>query len=136
VTAMAKLINTETKEERELLKAVTLLGRAEYCDVRVNKPLVSREHARIVRKLLGYYIEDLGSANGTRVNSVRIEKRAKLHDGDVITVAMLRSAGHGSAMLLAPRTDTTVMKARAQAAEPPASEGGEQVVGATFIFRK
>ena len=134
---MARLINTETKEERELLKAVTLLGRAEYCDVRVNKPLVSREHARIVRKLLGYYLEDLGSSNGTRVNSVRIEKRAKLHDGDVITVATLRSAGHGSAMLLVPRSDTTIVKSRAEAAEPAAGEGGETVVvGATFIFRK
>jgi pSer/pThr/pTyr-binding forkhead associated (FHA) protein len=135
---MAKLINAETKEERELLKAVTLLGRAEYCDVRVNKPLVSREHARVVRKLLGYYIEDLGSSNGTRVNSVRIEKRTKLHDGDVITVATLQTVGRGSALLALPRSDTTVVKPREEAAKAGAepSNEGKAVVGAAFIFRK
>jgi len=135
---MARLINTDTNEERALLKAVTLLGRAEYCDVRVNKPLVSREHARILHKWLGYYIEDMGSSNGTRVNSVRIERRTKLHDGDVITVATAPGAGRGSAVLAAPRTETTVVTPRdgAAAAQPATPGGTKTAVGATFLFRK
>jgi diguanylate cyclase (GGDEF)-like protein len=44
---------------------------------------VSRQHARIVWKDGAYWVEDLGSANGTFVQGERIQ-RHKLSDGDVL----------------------------------------------------
>jgi hypothetical protein len=157
---MAKLIHGETKQPRELLKAVTLVGRAEYCDVCVPKPMVAREHARIVRRLFGYYVEDLGSATGTRVNNLRVHRRAKLHDGDVITIGMATPPGGGDGSPKGmPSAQGQVPRGRKERRPlPPASPlaprpssfgplqgaasggagagGGEPVVGATFIFRK
>jgi two-component system, NtrC family, response regulator AtoC len=45
---------------------VLVVGRDEGCDVRVNDPSVSRRHARLVFTD-DVFVEDLGSANGTRV---------------------------------------------------------------------
>src|SRR5258708_40032242 len=44
-----------------------LLGRAPECSFRSDDPGVSRNHARLMRKDLGYFIEDLGSLNGTLI---------------------------------------------------------------------
>jgi len=46
---------------------------------------VSRNHALIVRRQDGLYIDDLGSLNGTYVNRRRIESHL-LEDGDEIQI--------------------------------------------------
>ena len=132
---MASLIDQESKKERQLVKAVTVIGRAEHCDVCVPKSIVSREHARIVRKLTGWYIQDLESTNGTRVNNVPVHRRARLRDGDVITIGLVRDA---RGLLLAPtsRTTTISTKFRSASGDAPAADAGQPVIGATFIFRK
>ncbi|MBL7223522.1 MAG: FHA domain-containing protein [Candidatus Brocadiae bacterium] len=129
---MARLVNADTQEARELLKPVVLLGRSNHCDVCIPKAIVSREHARISRKLLGHYVEDLGSSNGTRVNGIPIHGKVKLREGDAITVATVRTSGGGSAVLRASRKDTTVVRPR----KGGDAKGEEQTVGATFIYRK
>ncbi|MEP6873288.1 MAG: FHA domain-containing protein [Burkholderiales bacterium] len=45
---------------------------------------VSRQHARIERDADGYRIIDLGSANGTFVNRVRVDGAAALAHGDIV----------------------------------------------------
>jgi pSer/pThr/pTyr-binding forkhead associated (FHA) protein len=66
---------------RELeLAAGAVIGRGPECDVRLDDPLVSRRHARVV----GTAIEDLGSANGLFLNSRRSEGVTPLRVGDVI----------------------------------------------------
>jgi pSer/pThr/pTyr-binding forkhead associated (FHA) protein len=47
----------------------------------INSGKVSREHASVVREGTDWYIEDLGSSNGTWFNKQRI-KRQKIEDGD------------------------------------------------------
>ncbi len=60
------------------------IGRMEDNDVVLEDPLVSRYHAFLFREDEHFVIEDLGSANGTFVNDVRIDTSRALHDGDVI----------------------------------------------------
>lgn len=54
-----------------------------------DNPAVSRRHARIFWENQDYYIVDLGSANGTFVNSARLEPDIpqRLKDGDTIVLA-------------------------------------------------
>jgi pSer/pThr/pTyr-binding forkhead associated (FHA) protein len=60
-----------------------VIGRAPSCEVRVDDPLISRRHARVLISELGVGIEDLGSANGLYVNGVASGGITPLHPGDV-----------------------------------------------------
>jgi len=72
---------SEDGELDKIAKERFLLGRGKHCDFIIQSGKVSREHAVIVREDDGYYIEDLGSSNGTWYNKKRI-KRRKVEDGD------------------------------------------------------
>jgi FHA domain-containing protein len=61
------------------------IGRSPDAEVFLDDVTVSRNHALIVRRNDGLYIDDLGSLNGTYVNRRRIESH-KLDDGDEIQV--------------------------------------------------
>ncbi len=52
----------------------------------VNDPEVSRRHARIFRQGEQYFIEDLGSTNGTTINGIRLESAHALQGGELITL--------------------------------------------------
>ncbi|HET6430240.1 MAG TPA: ATP-binding protein [Phycisphaerae bacterium] len=60
-----------------------LIGR-EGDTLRLSDSTVSRRHARLSREKGRWFIEDLGSANGTFLNSARITRPARLHVGDQI----------------------------------------------------
>ena len=63
---------------------VLSIGRSRTCDIVIDDPLVSRQHATIVLGQMPI-LEDLGSFNGTFVNGDRITSQ-RLHDGDRITI--------------------------------------------------
>ncbi|WP_145943891.1 SpoIIE family protein phosphatase [Fuerstiella marisgermanici] len=67
----------------------TVIGRHEDCDVVVESPAVSRRHAQIDCEDGNYFIEDLGSRNGTMVNGTVIVGRKRLFDGDQVEVSTL-----------------------------------------------
>lgn len=69
----------------EVAGASALLGRSKECDVRLSDPNVSRRHAEVRREGSTYWVIDLDSTNGVLVNGRR-QKRAKLDDGDRITL--------------------------------------------------
>jgi serine phosphatase RsbU (regulator of sigma subunit) len=63
-------------------RARLLLGRHADCDLVINDPAVSREHALILGVQGKYYIEDLKSRNKTYVNNQPLAARRLLQEGD------------------------------------------------------
>ncbi len=62
------------------------IGRSKKCDIYINNPYLSKEHARISFNEGKFYIEDLGSTNGTYLNGNKLGTHAvRLKDSDKIT---------------------------------------------------
>lgn len=65
------------------------IGRTPDAAIFLDDVTVSRNHALLVRRREGLYIDDLGSLNGTYVNRKRIESHL-LADGDEIQVGKFK----------------------------------------------
>ena len=63
-----------------------VMGRARECELPLEVAAVSRKHAAFYVDGGRYYVEDLGSRNGTHVNGLRLKGPAPLHDGDEVRV--------------------------------------------------
>lgn len=76
-------INTAdgAKKEIPVLKPEFVVGRGRKADIQLQDSAVSRRHLRIVKRDDNYFLEDLGSTNGTFLNGRRIRTR-RLRDGD------------------------------------------------------
>jgi pSer/pThr/pTyr-binding forkhead associated (FHA) protein len=73
-------------QEFNLPFGITIIGRADDCQVTLFDPSVSRHHARIIVDEQRAIIEDLGSLNGCRVNGARIVNSIDLVEGDRIRI--------------------------------------------------
>jgi pSer/pThr/pTyr-binding forkhead associated (FHA) protein len=63
------------------------VGRGEKNDLSLpHDPMVSTNHARVVREGRRYWLEDLGSRNGTFVGGVRLEGRVGIEPGTLFIV--------------------------------------------------
>jgi ABC-type multidrug transport system ATPase subunit/pSer/pThr/pTyr-binding forkhead associated (FHA) protein len=65
-----------------------VIGRSPECDIVLPDQAVSRKHARIYRSDSSYFLEDLGSTNGTFVNQKRIKGRHELRPSDVVFIGL------------------------------------------------
>jgi sigma-B regulation protein RsbU (phosphoserine phosphatase) len=83
----------------KLADEVTVLGRAPECQIQLDSNMVSRRHAQVTRDKGSYFVEDLGSGNGTFLNGKRIQERTALKANDRIKLGpiLLRfESGSGS----------------------------------------
>lgn len=70
----------------ELVKDVVTMGRDMSNDIVINDAESSRHHARLTKQGVTYVLEDLGSTNGTFVNSARLSTPRPLNPGDMVGV--------------------------------------------------
>ncbi len=71
----------------ELTGEVHACGRnRKDCAITINDPSVSGLHCNFVKRVASYYVIDLGSTNGTRVDNVPIVVETRLKSGDIVTV--------------------------------------------------
>lgn len=132
---MAKLILSMdglVLKEINLTKERTTIGRKPHNDIQIDNLAVSGEHAVIVTILQDSFLEDLGSTNGTVVNSQPIKKHF-LQNNDIIELGKYKlkyvneaPAGQAKAadfektMVLRPGTIKPAPAAPAPAAAPSA----------------
>lgn len=62
------------------------IGRSRGSDIAVDDPAVSRDHCVLLRRKEGWFISDVGSKTGTRVNGRRIGKRTQVKINDTISI--------------------------------------------------
>jgi pSer/pThr/pTyr-binding forkhead associated (FHA) protein len=67
----------------DIVKDMTLVGRKEDCDLRLDHKSVSKMHCVIVKTDGLLLLRDLGSTNGTRVNGQRVRRAALLPNDQV-----------------------------------------------------
>ena len=84
---LGELIPLAGGETIRLLKQETLIGRRDDCDVVLRFATVSAHHCRLTLKLFRWHVEDLGSANGVKVNDRRCWTEQQLDPDDVLTNA-------------------------------------------------
>jgi hypothetical protein len=73
-------------QEFDLPRGKTVIGRSLECNLTIEDPLVSRQHAGIILDEDGGSVEDMASRNGVRVNGVRIDGAMRLADGDRVRI--------------------------------------------------
>jgi len=69
-----------------LLKRNLLVGRRESCDIVLRFSNVSAHHCRLFVSGGYWYVEDLNSRNGVKVNGIRVKEK-RLDPGDILSIA-------------------------------------------------
>ena len=72
------------------LRAINTIGRHPDQTIQILDRVVSKEHALITGSDKGYFLQDMGSRNGTYVNGIQITGRTPLNDGDTVTMGSSR----------------------------------------------
>ena len=89
--AYLKLINRKDSLPFKINEHYTIdeslsLGRRGDNDIIIKDPYVSKNHFQIIEDEDAYFLEDLDSANGTYLNSERLEDVVALKNGDIIKI--------------------------------------------------
>ena len=88
-TEKAELVPVGGGDPIPLLKSPLVLGRRESCDICLRFPNVSGRHCELFLENGIWYIKDLGSTNGTKVNGQNVQQKL-LRPGDEIIIAKRR----------------------------------------------
>lgn len=81
-----ELVPTGGGETIVLKKDKLLIGRREGCDIVLRFANVSSQHARMTLENGYWFVKDLGSSNGTKVNGLRVDRK-RLDPESVISFA-------------------------------------------------
>jgi FHA domain-containing protein/A-macroglobulin complement component/alpha-2-macroglobulin family protein/MG2 domain-containing protein len=84
------VIKTGDTEQVVVLGPMNSLGRHPNNSIQILDKIASKEHCLIERRGDHYVLRDLGSLNGTFINSVRVRDESRLVDGDEISIGSTR----------------------------------------------
>jgi len=119
--AKLKLVVSNRVVEHHPITDRTVIGRSRDVGLLLADPAVSREHAVVLREGERFVLEDLGSANGTKVNGALVD-RVSLAEGDLIQI--------GDSVIIFTFEELALEPERAivfDAASPPAAAEFEDV---------
>ena len=88
----AALVATLTADDgtmHPLLEETSTIGRTPANNIALRDVSVSAHHARVVRSAEGFTIEDVGSRNGTFINSEKLSEKRLLADGDLVRLGKI-----------------------------------------------
>jgi hypothetical protein len=80
----AMLIDRQSNVNYSLSQPSVSVGRTPENDIKLNSDRVSRRHAVVRFENNVFYVQDLGSSNGTFVNDNRVQGQQALQDGDMV----------------------------------------------------
>jgi hypothetical protein len=66
------------------------VGRAEACQIRLDDSYVSQFHARLFSKNGAWFVEDLGSTNGTYLNQRKVTSPMPVQVGDRVKIGKVQ----------------------------------------------
>ncbi len=89
-TVVSRITSQDGSIDLVLGDEPVIIGREEGTIVLHHDTAASRAHARITREGEFFWVEDMGSTNGTWVNRHRIGKRVELNVGDLIQIGETR----------------------------------------------
>ena len=72
-----------------LLEESSTIGRTSANTIALRDASVSAKHAQVIRGADGFVIEDVGSRNGTYVNSEKLTEKRLLTDGDLVRLGKI-----------------------------------------------
>jgi predicted component of type VI protein secretion system len=70
-----------------LLKKQLLAGRRESCDIVLRFANVSAHHCQLFIESGYWYVRDMQSRNGVKINDVRVDGQRRLDPGDIVAIA-------------------------------------------------
>lgn len=123
IQVRAALVPLDGGSAIDIVKDMTLVGRKEDCDVRLDHKSISKVHCVLVKTDGLLLLRDLGSTNGTRVNGTRV-RRAALLPHDKVSFANFHYRIH-----LGPRDEPASPEEHTQAIE---AKDMEQALGAAM----
>jgi adenylate cyclase len=84
-----ELIPTGGGDTIPLIRPVLTVGRRECCDICMRYPNISGIHCELSFRNGYWYVRDLNSTNGIKVNGLRVQEKL-LHPNDVISIGRRR----------------------------------------------
>lgn len=94
MAVLAQLVDDVVATRFDISRKRLSLGRHQNNDIQIDEQAVSSRHAMIYAEAnpdfpdyKEFFVEDLGSTNGTFVNDERIDGKVRLHHNDVIRLA-------------------------------------------------
>ncbi len=68
----------------------TSIGRSQSCAITLDDSFVSNEHAVLLHRAQQWWLEDMGSSNGTLLNDIQVTEPVVISPGDIITIGGTR----------------------------------------------